>query len=167
MSDPLAELVSGNTDTLKLEGPPIPSARDNLRRLQELGLLTPETVWMLLGHAPVDPLFIIRVLRTHKKELGFAEDDHLVGDRVAFSVLDKDVVVEVSVFDNDIFVTKMDGLKASRVKVYRSEDIFTLISKHPVGATRLKALLDMVKEYVTSISTEVKDVVGAHNTGAL
>lgn len=155
MDHALRGFLRGGLEKLQLGGSPSTQALSNLRRLDALGLLTPEMVWELMSQVDVDPLFLIRTIRGHKKELGFVVEEHHIGDSLAFLAGDKTpqgykVAYHVNIFTNDVvcMVRTEDGYK-EHSKLYAEPFFKDTLMPLQAGAARLKAVLDAVTSQVS------------------
>lgn len=54
---------AGGEITLEAPALPTPNLVANLRHLKNLGVLSDETIWALVGQAPIDPIGLFAVLR--------------------------------------------------------------------------------------------------------
>lgn len=156
----LADLLTEKTDRLELAGPPPTGARSNLRVLEELGLLNPEVLWEMLGHNPVDPLHLIRIVRAHKEALGLVPEEVLVsGGSVGFFAGDKNEVgykasLHIDVFTNDcVVISRREGSMVPAREI-RAEALWDQLQTVDVGEERLKALLEVLRKSLTEALTD-------------
>lgn len=157
--DYLKAFLKGSTGELRLASSPSAQAESNLRRLDTLGLLTSEMVWELMAQVDVDPLFLIRTLRAHKKELGFVAEEHHIGDSLAFLAGDKTpegykVAYHVNVFTNDVIcmVREKEGYK-EHSRLYAEPFFKNTLFPLTAGKDRLAAVLEQVRGQVNHALT--------------
>lgn len=160
----LADLLTGKTDRLELVGPPPTGARSNIRVLDDLELLTPEVMWELIGHNPVDPLHLIRIVRAHKEALGLAPEEVLVsGGSVGFFAGDKNEVgykasLHIDIFTNDcVVISRREGAMVPAREI-RAEALWDQLQTVTVGEERLTALLEVLRK---SLAEALTDAVAA------
>lgn len=150
----LVDVAEGRAHRLFLDGP-TPAAKANLRVLESLGLLHPDMVWQMLGHSPVDPLFLVRTVRASKDQLGFHKEELVIGPSVAFLAGDRNetghkAAVHIDVFTNDVVVVTRGDHGYSPIAEVDAASIFEAIKDEPAGAGRLEKLLGIIRGYVTT-----------------
>jgi hypothetical protein len=159
----LKQFIQGDAAELKLRGPPPAQAQANLRTLDNMGLLEADVVWGMLSQCMVDPLFLIRILRQHKGEVGLHEEEHFLGDSVVFLAGEKvrggaghKVAYHVNLFTNDVSVMVHDGTGYIQTAASAAGEIYAELQGIPVGEERLSKLLSMVKAQVDTALAPVQ-----------
>ena len=151
------EFLANNKLDLKLSGPPNQSSLTNLTKLNEMGILNEEIIWEAIGHAPIDPLFIIRTVRAHKDVLGFNKEEAQLGSMIVFfsgpkhPKLGYKVSYKIDAFTNDIAVIAHDGSgTANQTDTLLAERLMKLLENLPAGKTRLDELIRIIKQHVST-----------------
>ncbi len=152
--DSIKAFVSGKKKSLEITGDAPSQVRINLRRLEELGLLSNEMLWSMLAQTQVDPLFLVKILRSCKDKAGLNQEEHQFIDCVVFTAGEEKkshlfaTTLHVNVFTNDVQRLTLRDDKYEITGVKTAEQLFDTLKGIEVGEERLELLLETVKEFV-------------------
>lgn len=155
----LEDFAAGKANQLTLSGTPPAQVMSNIRGLRDLSLLTDPVVWEMMAQTAVDPLYLIRILRKYKKELGLHEEEHHVGETLAFLAGDKigerfyRVAYHVNIFTNDVTImvrSPNDRDAYVQHSYIEARDLYRQLSDIPAGEQRLQQLLEILRQQITA-----------------
>ena len=159
---PLRDFLQSNTDevTVEIDGRAVPEARATTRRLDSLGVLSPQMLAEIIGSVEVDPFSFLTTARLFKDEIGLRTEEKVLGSSVILQ--SKETyngnghparTIEINLFSNDITSAKYtvnDNMPEAGVKIVSAIRGLTLWGQL-CETQKGKARLNAYKEYMRGL----------------